>query len=58
MMDTLIIIGIFIGFFLLVIRPLQKKYGPCEMEKEDSTIAGCSGLSDDYLVGRRYTDEP
>lgn len=51
---TLIIIGIFIGFYFLVVRPLQKRYGV----NKGSTFEphGGTGLSDDYLAGRRYTD--
>ena len=32
MTTTLIIIGIFAGFFFLVVRPLQKKSGKCDVE--------------------------
>ncbi len=32
MVATLIIIGIFVGFFFLVIRPLQKKTGNYEVD--------------------------
>ncbi len=39
MTTTLIIIGIFAGFFFLVVRPLQKKTGKCDFElKEDTAV--------------------
>ena len=36
MTTTLIIIGIFAGFFFLVVRPLQKRSGKYELEIHDS----------------------
>ncbi|MDA8088846.1 MAG: hypothetical protein M0Z61_01290 [Nitrospiraceae bacterium] len=35
--DTLIIIGIFAGFFFLVVRPLQKKSGKYDLELPKET---------------------
>ena len=41
MATTLIIIGIFAGFFFLVVRPLQKKYGKYDVElPEEEGYAG------------------
>lgn len=66
---TLITIGMFVAFFLVIIllhRKNKKKYGAEYEEmlkkyrakelKSKDNFSGSSGLSDDYLVSRRYKD--
>jgi hypothetical protein len=49
---TLITIGIFVAFFFLVIRPLQKKYGASELMTEDSFDSDIGG----QVTGRWDSD--
>ena len=39
MTTTLIIIGIFAGFFFLVVRPLQKRSGKYDVELKKDSLA-------------------
>lgn len=57
--QSLFYIGLFAGFYFFIIKPLQKKYGINPKHKlTDPTFNGVSGLSDDFLVSRRHSEDP
>ncbi|MDA8088077.1 MAG: hypothetical protein M0Z75_15440 [Nitrospiraceae bacterium] len=62
MTTTLIIIGIFAGFFFLVVRPLQKRSGKYDVELPEEEFGAGSldpitdpGLSD--IPGNIFNDD-
>lgn len=57
--QSLFYIGLFAGFYFFIIRPLQKKYGiNPKYRLTEPTHNGVSGLSDDFMVSRRHSQDP